>query len=388
VLTLLEGIRVVDVSRWHAGAVATSLLADLGADVIMLERPPHGNMLRELSPAGSDVPYAIDLTRNKRSVAIDIGSAAHRPVFDALLRSADVFFEASRPGVMRRLGADYDVVRTLRADIVYCSLTAWGQTGPYRNLPAHALAVEAASGLAEILEDAAGGLVSRRRRVAPTPIPTAAGHAAAGILAALVRRLRTGAGTYVDVSLWDTAVTALGRTPVTTALNGGHVDAGYERRGPLQAPYRAADGRIVFADFAERAFWLRFCDVIDRPDLRGLADLAAGTDPRDDEAGRLLSEIFAARPARAWIDLAVDRRLPIAPLLTHEQLPDDPHARARSVFADTTDPARGATRVVGAPIRTAGEQWEASAPPALGRDTVAVLAELGFPANALADPAV
>jgi len=391
-LSLLQDVKVLDVSVLAPGAIMTQKLADLGANVILVERLPMGNFLRSMPPLGiGDAQHTgrglhhPEWSRGKRSIKLDLSEPADRPSFEALVRSADVFVEGSRPGVMQRLGADYEALKRINPALVYCSITAWGQTGPYRDLPAHAASFELAAGLGHLVRvNEEGRAEYDRPRGLPTANGTGALNAVAGVLAALLRRQRTGEGACLDVSVWEAAVSDWQSTRLTFVANTGTEQVASETYGPNYAPYETSDGRFVFVALLRPKFWERFCEVTGRPDLLDAIDPY-----RDDPSGAIaytrdapglgdeLRAIFAARTFDEWMLLAVEKLLPITPVLDTTDLLTDAQFVSREIMTETSDPELGEhIRVPALPVKLAGEVYNARPAPTLGEHTEEILREL------------
>ena len=377
-LTLLNGVRVLDFSRLIPGGYATAKLADLGADVVKVEELPAGDYMRSVPPMydGASLLY-LALNRNKRSVALDFKTDAGRDAFEQLVRASDVFIESSRPGAMKRLGADYDSLRSLQPDLIYCSLSGFGQNGPYAHLPSHGANLEAAAGFVQIEQEEDGTARAPNIRVFMAS-QAGAMHAALAIVAALEKRHRTGEGSYLDVSCWDGAVSwQYGN--LTCLANIGTLFPGSEGLGPRYGCYQTADGRWLFFGAIEPKFWMRFCDAIHRPDLRGRIDAGAAMDYGENDPG-LGAEMVSAIGSRTqaeWVALAVQHQLPVAPVLRPDELLENDHVAARGVFVETPHPSTGdPMRLMSLPLKVEGEVFEVERPaPALGEHTEQVLVE-------------
>ncbi|WP_432841448.1 CaiB/BaiF CoA transferase family protein [Dactylosporangium sp. CA-092794] len=376
--TLLAGITVLDLSRLIPGAYASQKLADLGADVIKVELPPAGDYLRSVVPLADGLSLMhIYLNRNKRSVALNLRSEEGRRAFAELVRSADVLIEAGRPGAAAAAGYGYEQVRQLRPDIVYCSLSAFGQSGPYADLPAHGAQMEAASGNINMdgPADRAGHAQAPNVRTFNAS-QSGALNAALAIAAALLRRQRTGAGAYLDVSCWQSAVTWQYGNLIALA-NSGQLFPGSEGIGARYGCYAAADGRWMMIGLIEAKFWNAFCRGVDRPDLA--TDDAGGLSyEADDRLAGELAGIFASRSSAEWVRFAIEHKLPIAPVLAPADLLTDPHAAHHGVFVDTAHPVTGTpVRVLAPPVKVAGEHFEIAHPaPAFGEHTAEILARI------------
>lgn len=374
----LDGVRVLDLSRLLPGPYATQLLADRGADVIKVEDPETGDYARELPPlTDRGVGRVFDaVNRGKRSVAIDLQRERGRELFYRLAAEADVVFEQFRPGVADRLGVAYDDVSQHNSSVVYCSLSGYGQTGPYADRVGHDLNYVGVAGLLDMTRDTPEDVPV----IPGYPIADMAGglFAAFAIVGALASRaLGNTEGEYVDVAMTDvvaslsTAVTAdalagddprPGGTPLTGAL-------------PWYDVYEAADGRSLTLAALEPKFWDAFCEAADRPDLR---DAHGTTDPAERRALRAeLDSLFAERPREAWLDRLADVEAMVAPVRTPSELRDDPQLAARGLINEPDDaPPR-----VGFPARsTAAPESTDESVPDRGEHTAEVFAELGLAA--------
>ncbi|WP_290818962.1 CaiB/BaiF CoA-transferase family protein [Halovivax sp.] len=343
----LDDVRVIDLTRLLPGPYATRLLADLGADVIRVEPPDTVDYARFLPPTTDDGHGALfaALNRGKRSVALDLTDDDGRAAFDRLLDDADVLIEGFRPGVVDRLGVDPETVRAEHPSLVYCSLSAYGQDGPYRDRAGHDLNYVGLAGLLEMTRRDA----DEAPRIPGYPVADVASGAMAAfaIVSGLCsRELGDGTGTFVDLSMLETllsfslpvtapAAAGADPRPGATPLTGGL---------PWYDVYEAADGRYVTFAALEPRFWRAFCDAVDRPDLRD-AHAAVGTVDEAERAalGEELAAIFASRTREEWVALG-DPEVPVEPVLTPAEALDHPQVSARDalVGAGWPDSAVGA----------------------------------------------
>ncbi len=382
-MMLFGGVRVLDLSRMLAGPYGSMLLADLGAEVIKIEEPGGGDPMRGMGPPFLDgeSAYFLSINRNKRSVALDLERPEGREVFYDLCRVADVVWENFRPGVMAKLGCAPETLRALNPRLVVCSISAFGQSGPYRDWPAFDLALQAMGGAMSIT-----GEEGRPPVRMGLPMGDLAGgmFGALAVAGALLRRAQTGEGTVIDLSLLDCQVALLtyvaqyfwadGRVP-------GRVGSGHASVVPYQA-FATKDGFLVVAVFAEK-FWSGFCRAIERPDLIG--------DPRFDsnlkrvegkaELTPLLEAIFPARPTAEWLGRLQGEGVPAAPINRVDEVLTDPQVVLREMVVDLEHPKLGTVKTLGTPIKPAGAPpFRPGAPPALGEHTQAVLGGLlGYP---------
>lgn len=373
----LSGIRVADLSRVLAGPLATMLLADLGADVVKVERPETGDDTRGWGPpfVGRDAAYFLSLNRNKRSVVLDLESEPGRRLARRLVLASDVLVENFRPGLMERFGLGYDSLAAEAPGLVYCSLTAFGEDGAAAARPGYDVIVQALSGLMSITGHPGGE-------------PTKAGvalldvicglYAANAIQAALLGRRETGLGRRVTVSLFDASVAALVNQAANHLL-GGLVPAPMGNAHPNIVPYqvfRAADRPFVLAAGNDRLF-ARTCKVLGRAavaDDERFATNEARVRNRD-ELISILEDAFAERTAHEWLDALEDAGVPCALVRSIDEVFASPEGAATIV--EVPDPERGPLPLVASPIRLDGERPPVRRPPPrLGEHTDEILREL------------
>ena len=378
---MLAGVRVLDLSRMLAGPYGSMLLADLGAEVIKIEDPRGGDPMRAMGPPflgpDGESAYFLSINRNKKSVALDLEAPEGRAVFHDLCRVSDVVWENFRPGVMARLGCAPETLRQLNPRLVVCSISAFGQEGPYREWPAFDLALQAMGGAMSLTGEA--GRPPARMGL---PMGDLAGgmFGALAVASALFRRAQTGEGTHFDLSLLDCQVSLLtyvaqyfwadGRVP-------GRVGSGHASVVPYQA-FPTREGHVVVAVFAEK-FWAGFCRAIERPDLAAdpRFDSNARRVERREELVPVLEAVFSARTTAEWLARLQREGVPVAPINTVDQVVSDPQVRLREMVVDLEHPTLGTLRTLGTPVRAEGAPPFRPAPPrALGEDTAPVLREL------------
>jgi crotonobetainyl-CoA:carnitine CoA-transferase CaiB-like acyl-CoA transferase len=371
----LAGIRVLDLSRLLPGPYATLVLADLGADVVKVEDPAGGDYVRWMPPlAGQQSGYFHALNRNKRSLALDLRRPGGPEALRRLAARADVLVESFRPGVMDRLGVGWEALSRENPRLVFCSISGYGQTGPYRLRAGHDLDYVALAGVLALngAPDAPLPLAVQVADVAGGAWP-----AVAGILAALFRRSATGRGAHVDVAMVEGALGML-------ALQQGAADARGEplRRGAemlnggwaCYGVYRTRDGRFVALGALEPKFFEAFCDAVGRPEL---------VERQYDEGGRgaraELEAIFAGRTRDEWGEFAAAHDVCLMPVLEGDEPRHDPQLAGRGNFLEIETPWEGrAMRSLASPVRVSGSEPPRRPAPALGADTDRVLAEAGF----------
>jgi len=375
----LDGLLVVDLTRVLAGPYCTRLLSDLGARVIKVERPVEGDEMRR-NPhqieAGRDdqSTYFQRVNAGKESVAVDLSRPEGREVVLGLARHADVFIENFAPGVVGRLGLDYPAVREARPDIVYCSISGFGQTGPWRERPAFAHIINAASGMMALEQ---GDEAAPRASNLQAADVLAAAHAMGVIMAALWRRARTGLGARIDVSMLECLVAADDAT-YGSVLNGGEPH-GAPRPGML---VHEIGGRYVALQTGGAPdLWARLTRAMGRDDLTRDERFATPRARRDrwpeirELVGGWLSTFSTVEDA---VEALTAARVPSAPVLSPPEVIEHPHLRARDFFAAVPHPGRGSVRVTATPFHVDGRPPGPAgpAPYRVGEHTRAVLAEL------------
>lgn len=378
----LADLLVLDLTRVLAGPYCTRLLADLGARVIKIERPGEGDDMRrayrQLEPGRSDQStYFVRVNAGKESVGVDLNHPQGRAVLLDLVRAADVFVENFAPGVTERLGCDYARLAAVKPDLVYCSISGFGQTGPWRERPAFAHIVNAAAGLMHLEQ---GDLPAPRASNLQAADVLAGTHAFGAILAAVRRRDRTGRGAYLDVSMLESLVAA-DDLSYAAVLNGGEAH-GSPRPG---LGVFAVGGRyLALQTGGVQALWPRLVALLGRPEL--------ARDPRFETAdGRrenwpALRDIIAAWLERfAAVEPALEAlrsaRIPCAPVLTPREVIAHPHLEARGAFPTVSHRGCGSVRVTATPLHLDGRPVPPAgpAPYRVGEHTRAVLREvLGY----------
>jgi crotonobetainyl-CoA:carnitine CoA-transferase CaiB-like acyl-CoA transferase len=376
---LLDGIRVLACENGLAGPLCTRLLADLGADVVKVERPGAGDVTRGWDTVAAGLSSGfVWVNRGKRSVALDVKDPADRPALEALVAASDVFLQNYTPGWAERVGLDEPAVRTLRPDVVYTSISGYGPDGPYARKNAYDLVMQGEVGLISVT-----GTPEAPARVGVSICDVgAASYAAVATAAALARRAATGEGTHVAVSLFDTMVDWLGYFPHLW----WHRQEEPARTGMLHphfcpyGPYRAGDGRLVGLAILADAHWSALCrEVIERPEL--LSDPALATNEgrvaNRDRLETAVEEALAARPAAEWIERLERAGIPCGSVNTVGEVMEHGQLAHNRLAAEVESPA-GPIPAVGVPFLVDGSRAQAGAVPGLGEHTDEVLAEIGF----------
>jgi len=394
----LAGIRVLDLSRVLAGPWCSQMLADLGADVVKVERPVHGDDTRTWGPPylrdaadrdTGEAAYFLCANRNKRSIAIDLATPAGQAVVKDLARKADVVLENFKPGGLAKYGLDAASLRAIAPRLVYCSISGFGQTGPYANRAGYDFLIQAMGGLMSI---------TGRGQDEPGAGPQKAGVALADILtglystiaiqAALSERSRSGLGQHIDLALFDVQIACLANQ-ASNFLVGGQVPQRMGNAHPNIVPYQdfpTADGDMILAIGNDQQF-ARFCTVAGHPEWA--RDVRFSSNPQR-VAHRnilipLLRQTTVTRTTAEWISALESQAVPCGPINAVDQVFADPQAIARGMRIEMPHPQAGSVSLVANPIRFSETPVSYRLPPpTLGQHTDAVLADwLGLDAAQL-----
>ena len=375
----LSGIRVLDLSRVVSGPFCSMLLGDLGAEIIKIEEPMHGDDSRAFGPpfSGGESAYFLSVNRNKRSCAINLRNQEGVGIVQRLAEQSDVLLDNFRPGTMERLGLDHHAIRATNPKLISCSITGFGRTGPDAQRPGYDLIIQGESGIMDITGDSNGP---------PTKVGTSIADlltgqfATQGIMAALIERARTGKGRHVDVSMLDSMASLL------TFNAGIYFTTGKspERRGNTHAtiaPYetfRTADGWLNIG-VANDKFWQLFCGVIERPDL--------ATDPRyakavdrvrlREELVPIVAQIVADKPRRYWIETLSKAGVPYGDIRTVKEVCEAEQLTTRGMVIEMAHPTAGVVKNIDSPFRFDDRNDDKhTPPPLLGQHTKQILSDL------------
>ena len=377
----LSGLTVIDFTRVLSGPYCTMALADLGARVIKIEHPVHGDDTRHWGPPfiGKESAYFLSINRNKESVTLDFKQPEGRAILERLLARADVMVENFRPGTLDPLGFGAADVMARFPRVIYCSVSGYGQTGPRRDEAGYDAVMQAEGGLMSITGEADGP--PYRLGVAITDIVSGL-FAAQGILAALVARERTGRGQQVDIGMLD-ATTALLTYQAGNYFTTGEAPGRLGNRHPTIVPYECfdtADGAFVIAG-GNDGIWRRLCAAVDLPALAEDERFATnkGRVEHYDELRPQLAEQLKKRTRAEWAARFNAAGVPCGSVRSISEVLADPQIAARQMVAEVQHPTVGTARVIGSPVKLSDTPPAVrTAPPVLGQHTDAVLAELGF----------
>src|SRR5436190_4244395 len=371
----LDDVTVLDLSHALAGPFASTMLGDFGADVIKIE-PLDGEISRAWGPPfyGDESAYFVNLNRNKKSVALDLKHPEGKAIFFRLLETADVVLENLRVGTVARLGIDYAAIHDRFSRVVYCSVSGFGQDGPYRDRAALDLVVQAESGMISITGETGGHGVRCGVSIADI---TAGMNAAFAILTALHARGRTGRGQFIDVSMLE------GQLSIMTGVFGAYVADGFVP-GPLGTsygmllPYQTfrTKTRDIAIGVGSDKLWRAFCPLLG---LAHLADDARYVSNKDRNANReslidALQRAFLTKTYEEWEAILMPAGIPMGAINTVDTVVDHPQVAARNAFVECTHPVAGTIRMVGPPVRMSETPGSVRAPaPLLGEHTDEVL---------------
>jgi crotonobetainyl-CoA:carnitine CoA-transferase CaiB-like acyl-CoA transferase len=378
----LTGVRVLDVSQVMAGPYACMLLGDLGADVIKVEPPRGGDQTRGamgFKLKGSDSMGFLNMNRNKRSVTLNLKTAAGRALLFRLVESADILVENYRPGVMKRLGVDYEACRKVNPRLVYVSISGFGQSGPWAQRPGFDLMAQAMSGVMSVTGEPGGPPAKAGVPVADIGCALFATYA---MLAAHIGSRTSGQGQYVDASLFDSAM-AFAVWDMSEYWGTGRPPEKLGTANRMSAPYqamRASDGHFVMGATSQK-LWQQLCLVIARRDLLDDARFASVALRLANRVAlvELLEQTFRQQTSAYWVDTLLAAGIPAGPILGYPEAFECEHGRERRMRIEIDHPVEGKVPNIGFAVKLSGTPQQVRRhPPLLGEHTDEVLAELGI----------
>ncbi|MCQ4160002.1 CoA transferase [Roseomonas sp. GC11] len=389
----LSHVRVLDLSRIMAAPWCTQILADLGADVIKVERPGAGDDTRAWGPPflkdrdgqpTREAGYFLAVNRGKRSVTVDMAQPEGQAIIRELARGADIVLENFKAGALARYGLDAAALRALNPRLIYCSVTGFGQDGPRAGQAAYDFAIQAMGGLMSITGERDGAPGGGPQKVGVPIVDLMTGmYATVAVLAALARRAETGEGETIDLAMLDVQAAFLANQAMNWLVSGRTPQRGGNRHPNIQPQdvFACADGHLVLAVGNDGQF-AKLCEALERPDWAGDPRFAKNPDRvRNNPAlTALLAERFATLPRAALMAALEAAGVPCAPINTIPEVFDDPQLQHRAMLRHLPHPLAGTVPQVVSPLRFAENPLRFDrAPPLLGQHTEEVLAELGLP---------
>jgi len=380
----LDGLRVIDLTRVVAGPLCAQMLGDLGADVAKVERRGDGDDLRALGPpfvqGSEDSTYFVSLNRNKRSVSVDFAKPEGAAILKRMAAQADVLIENFRPGTLARYGLGYEDLRAVNPRLIYCSVTGFGQSGPYAGRSGYDFVAQAMAGLMEVTGEADGMPGGGPQRVGVPVADMFTGFAATvSILAALRHRDATGEGQTIDVNLFET-MTSLMQAPMSSWLNAGRIFPRSGNDSPVAVPYgvfEGSDARFVIGVLNDREF-VRLAEALGHPEWSDDPRFRRARDRVEHRVALLdrMRTLLKTRPRAEWLAKLEEAKITSGPINTAEDVEADPHIAARGMIREIPHHAGGTVRVVTSPLHLSATPPEIRhGVPAPGGDTDAVLAE-------------
>ncbi len=360
----LEGIRILEMALQYPGPYCTMLLADLGAEVLKVERPDSGDPARQW-PA-----FFNSLNRNRRSLTLDLKRSEGREIFYRLVREYDIITEGFRPGVAKRLEIDYESLRQINHRIIYCSLSGYGQSGPYRDRPGHDLNYQAMSGMLGCFADEHGSPIHPKLSIADL---SAGMFATIGILAAVLHREKAGEGQYIDCSMFDGLLSWMSADLGTFWATGRRFsdrDAGY-------GIFQTKDGKYITLGIAhEDWFWERLCAALGLDDIKGIKGLERIQ--KSEELTPRIDAILRTKTREEWMGILLGADVPVSPVQELDQVVSDPQVLAREMIQEITCSGQRFQQV-GFPLKLSVTPATLKLPPpSLGEHTEEVLRGLGY----------
>ncbi len=371
----LEGVKVLDLTHVLAGPFATMILADLGAEIVKIEKPGVGDDSRTFGPfIKNESVYFMSLNRNKKSVTLNLKTEKGRNIFLKLVEKFDVVVENFRPGVMEKLGLGYDVLRRVNSSIIYVSCSGFGSYGPYANKPAYDIIIQGMGGIMSITGEPGRPPV----RVGTSISDIVAGlFTAISIISALYKRNLTGEGCRIDVSMLDCQVAIL-ENALARYLATGKVPEPLGSRHPSITPFEAfktKNGYVIVA-VGNNKLWKKFCEAIKKTEL--ISDQRFKNNElrtkNYNSLKKILSKILAEKTTEEWIKIFEEKGIPCGPINTVDKLLNDPQIKARQMIVEIFKPKTGKIKAPASPIKFSNFEYRVRFPPPnLGEHTAEIL---------------
>src|SRR6266480_1305155 len=384
----LTGLKVIDLTQVMAGPTCTLLLSDMFAEVIKIEKAPSGDDTRHMIPpkVGEEAAAFLMMNRNKRGIVLDLKTEGGKKILRRLIATADVLVENFAPGVMERLGFGYEDLRKDYPSLIYCSLSGFGRTGPYKHRRGFDLVAQAMTGIMSFTGERPHGPPVKCG--APLSDITAGILAAMGILAAYAHRLKTGQGQWVETSLFEAALVQT-YWQSSIALATGIAPCAMGSAHPTNAPYQAfeASDKWIVVGGANQKHWLRTLEVLGATELARDSRFATGADRMAHlkELEALLTAHFITKPAEYWLSALDEAGIPCGPVNDMLQALADPQTIAREMVVEVQHSSLGSVKTLGLPIKFSQTPGNVrSGAPLYGEHTAAILSAYGFDADEIA----
>ena len=379
----LENIKVVDLTRTLAGPFCTMILGDMGADVVKIEEPERGDETRSWTPFwNGESTQFLSFNRNKRSLSVNLKEEEGLELVLSLAADADVMIESFRAGALERMGLGYEAVKAVNPDIIYCSISGYGRSGPMADKPGYDLIIQAYSGLMHLTGEPDGSPL----RVGFSLVDLFTGMMAYGsIVTALYNRDKTGEGQWIEAALLDGQVATMSYHAtgyMGTGVEPHRLGSGHPSLVPYQS-FPASDGFFILG-CANDGLWGRLCQAMERPDLLEDPRFKTNTDrvAHRPECIETLSKVFSSKTVAEWVDIISDAGVPCGPINRVSDVVKDPQVLAREMIADLPHPNVPDLKVPSSPMKlTETPATLRMAPPLLGQHNVQILGELGYTAD-------
>ena len=377
----LEGVRILDLSRALAGPYCTMMLADMGAEIIKLEMPGKGDDSRAWGPpfVKGESAYFMSVNRNKKSLTLNLKKEKSREIVHKLIKQADVIIENFRPGTMEKLGLSYNEVKEISPEIIYCSISGFGQDGPYRLLPGMDQVLQGMGGLMSITGEPGGSPI----KVGVAIADIAGGmFAAYAIMITLYNKEKTGKGQKIDISLLDCQVAWL-TYQAGSFFTSGEIPKPLGSGHPVIVPYQAFKAKNSYFNIAvgNDQLWQKFCVAVGLEDIKD--DIKFSTNAKRvenrDEIVNIIAKLFTTKNGEDWLKILTKAGVPCGPINNLYDVFNDPQVLYRQMVHEIAHPKAGKISLTGVPIKLSDTPGEIiTAPPILGQHNKEILSELGY----------
>ena len=377
----LEGVKILDLSRALAGPYCTMMLADMGAEVIKIELPGKGDDSRAWGPpfVKGESAYFMSVNRNKKSLTLNLKKEKSREIIHKLIKQSDVIIENFRPGTMEKLGLTYNEVKETNPEIIYCSISAFGQDGPYKVLPGMDQVLQGMGGLMSITGEPGGHPI----KVGVAVADIAGGmFAAFAIMIALFNKEKTGKGQKIDISLLDCQVAWL-TYQAGSFFASGEIPKPLGSGHPVIVPYQAFKARNAYINIAvgNDQLWQKFCEAVGLENIKDDVKFSTNAKRVENrvEIVKIIANLITTKNGEEWLKILTDAGVPCGPINNLYDIFNDPQVLYRQMVHEVTHPKAGEIKLIGIPIKLSDTPGEIlTAPPVLGQHNKELLIELGY----------